>query len=186
LAKVVVFTEYGPPEVLHVVDVDDPTPAGTELRVGAAGVQPFGASYRRGVFAQYQPAMFPARMGNDAAGVVDAGGAEVTGFAVRDEVITFVDAVGYPDTLVTRTAQTVHKRPTMPWVEAGVLSASGQTADTALDALKITQRDHLLIHAAAGGGGSFAVQLAITRGAGVIGTANKPTMPTCATSAPRR
>ncbi len=57
----------------------------------------------------------------------------------------------------------------MSWPEAGVLSASGQTAHTALDALGLTAGDRLLIHAAAGGVGSFAVQLAAARGATVIG-----------------
>jgi enoyl reductase len=60
----------------------------------------------------------------------------------------------------------------MPWSEAGVLSASGQTAATALDELQVGAGDTLLIHAAAGGVGTFAVQLARARGATVIGTAS--------------
>lgn len=63
--------------------------------------------------------------------------------------------------------------PTMSWPEAGVLTASGQTAYTALDALDIQAGDTLLIHAAAGGVGSFAVQLAVVRGALVVGTASE-------------
>jgi enoyl reductase len=175
MARVVVFAEYGEPGVLHSVEVDDPQPADNEMRirVKAAGVQPFDASYRRGAFAQYKPAVFPARLGNEVAGVVDAIGRDVTEFAVGDQVIAFVDALGYADTIVAPATSAVHKPAAMTWSEAGVLSASGQTADTALDALGVTAGDRLLIHAAAGGVGSFATQLAAVRGATVIGTASK-------------
>lgn len=61
----------------------------------------------------------------------------------------------------------------MPWEEAGALTASGQTAHTALAVLGIGHRDTVLIHAAAGGVGSFAVQIARAWGARVIGTASE-------------
>ncbi|MEU9834106.1 NADP-dependent oxidoreductase [Streptosporangium sp. NPDC048047] len=175
MARVVVFTEYGEPDVLHVIDTEDPRPAegGIRVRVRAAGVQPFDAAYRRGDFARYRPAVFPARLGNEVAGVVDATGPGVTGFTAGDEVIAFVDAVGYADTVIAQAASAVRKPAAMPWPEAGVLSAAGQTADTALDALGVTAGDRLLIHAAAGGVGSFATQLAVARGATVIGTASE-------------
>lgn len=60
----------------------------------------------------------------------------------------------------------------MPWPEAGVLSASGQTAHIALQALKVQKGETILIHAAAGGVGAYAVQLAKAWGATVIGTAS--------------
>jgi enoyl reductase len=175
MAKIVVFTEYGEPEVLQVVEVDDPVPADGEvrIRVEAAGVQPFDARYRRGDFAAYRPAPVPAQLGNEAAGVIDAVGSGVVKFGVGDEVIAFVDSVGYADTLVTPATHVVYKPAEMPWPEAGVLSASGQTADTALEALGVGVGDRLLIHAAAGGVGSFAVQLAVARGARVIGSASE-------------
>jgi enoyl reductase len=61
----------------------------------------------------------------------------------------------------------------MPWEEAGVLSAAGQTAHIALSELKIGEGDTVLVHAAAGGVGTFAVQLAREWGAVVIGTASE-------------
>ncbi|MFC4589336.1 NADP-dependent oxidoreductase [Sphaerisporangium corydalis] len=175
MARIVVFAEYGEPEVLQVVEADDPHPAEGEIRVRvkAAGVQPFDAGYRRGAFAQYNPAVFPARLGNEVAGVVDMVGTGVTEFTAGEAIIAFVDSVGYADTVVAPASSAVRKPSAMPWTEAGVLSASGQTADTALDALNVTAGDRLLIHAAAGGVGSFATQLAIARGATVIGTASQ-------------
>lgn len=175
MAKVVVFAEYGEPEVLHIVDVEDPVPGPGEIRirVRAAGVQPFDAGYRRGAFDAYNPAPKPARLGNEVAGVIDAVGPEVTEFAGGEEVIAFVDGVGYADVVVAPAAQAVRKPATMPWAEAGVLSASGQTAHTALDVLGVTASDRLLVHAAAGGVGSFAVQLGVARGATVVGTASE-------------
>jgi enoyl reductase len=175
MARMVRFASYGPPEVLRVVEVDDPGPAPDQLRVRvrAAGVQPADALYRSGAFDRFRPATFPATIGNELAGVVDQVGAAVTGFAPGDEVIAFVDAVAYADTALVPAAHAVSKPAAMPWAEAGALSASGQTADTALDVLGIAVGDRLLVHAAAGGVGSFAVQLAVARGAVVVGTASE-------------
>lgn len=61
----------------------------------------------------------------------------------------------------------------MAWADAGVLAASGQTAHTALQELGAGPGDTVLIHAAAGGVGTFAVQLARARGAKVVGTASE-------------
>ncbi len=175
MAKIVVFTEYGDPEVLHLVDAPDPDVGAGQLliRVRAAGVQPFDCATRRGDFAAYNPVAFPARLGNEVAGVVGRVGDGVTGFAVGDEVIAFLTMAGYADTVVVPADQVGRKPEKMSWAEAGVLSASGQTAATALDELGVAAGDVLLVHAAAGGVGSFAVQLAVARGATVIGTASE-------------
>jgi NADPH:quinone reductase-like Zn-dependent oxidoreductase len=61
----------------------------------------------------------------------------------------------------------------MSWLEAGALSASGQTAATVLTDLGVGPDDTVLIHGAAGGVGTMAVQIAIARGAAVIGTASE-------------
>lgn len=173
MAKIVVFTQYGGPEVLHVVEVPDPVPGPGEIRIRirAAGVQPVDAAFRRGTYHQYLPATFPAQVGNEAAGTIDAVGPGVTDFAVDDDVIAFLDSTGYADTTLAPAGNAVSKPAAMSWPEAGVLSASGQTADTALEELGVSGGDRVLVHAAAGGVGSYAVQLAVARGASVIGTA---------------
>jgi enoyl reductase len=175
MARIVVFDEYGDPDVLHVTEVADP-PAGAgevRIRVKAAGVQPFDCLTRRGDFAAYRPLEFPVHLGNEVAGIIDQVGAGVTGFAAGDEVIAFLSMGGYGDTAVVPAAQAGRKPATMPWAEAGVPTASGQTAYTALDELGVKAGETLLIHAAAGGVGSFAVQLAKDRGSTVIGTASE-------------
>jgi enoyl reductase len=174
MSKAVVFTEYGGPDVLTVIDTDTPTPGPKQIRVRvkAAGVQPFDCLFRSGAARQWVPATFPQRLGNEFAGVVDALGEGVAAVAVGDEVIGWAMLGSIAEHVVVPAGDIVAKPASMPWSEAGALSASGQTASTALDRLRITSGDTVLIHAAAGGVGSFAVQIARARGATVIGTAS--------------
>ena len=87
MARIVVFATYGEPEVLHVVEAEDPEPSDGQIRirVEAAGVQPFDAAFRRGTFHRFQPARFPAQLGNEVTGIVDATGAGAVGFGIGDE-----------------------------------------------------------------------------------------------------
>ncbi|HLK01839.1 MAG TPA: NADP-dependent oxidoreductase [Streptosporangiaceae bacterium] len=174
MAKVVVFDGYGGPEVLHIAEVPDPEagPAQVRIRVRAAGVQPFDCATRRGDFATYNQLRFPVRLGNEAAGVIDQVGAGVSDFAPGDEAIAFMTMEGYADTVVVPAEQVAPKPATMPWPQAGGLTASGQTAWTALDELAVKPGETLLVHAAAGGVGSMAVQLGRIREAVVVGTAS--------------
>lgn len=80
---------------------------------------------------------------------------------------------GYATHVVVSQTSTVAVPNGMPWEQAGALAVSSQTADTALDALGLGPGDSLLLHAAAGGVGSAAVQLARRRGATVVGTASE-------------
>lgn len=105
--------------------------------------------------------------------MIEETGEGVTAFSVGDEVIGFVWANAYADHVVVGTDEVVPKPADMPWEEAGALSASGQTAHTALEQLGVAGGDTVLIHAAAGGVGTFAVQLARARGATVVGTASQ-------------
>jgi enoyl reductase len=179
MAKAIVFTEYGGPEVLHLADVPDtePGPGEVRIRVRAAGVQPADTRLRSGAWQSFMPVTFPARLGFEAAGVVDAVGPSVEGsgghdFFPGDEVLGPV-AGGYADTVVADDKLLVRKPIELSWAEAGALSASGQTASTALDELSVGRGETLLVHAAAGGVGQFAIQLAAARGARVIGTASE-------------
>jgi enoyl reductase len=175
MSKAVVFTQYGGPDVLEVVDSPAPAPGPGQIRVRvkAAGIQPFDCLFRGGAARQWVPATFPQRLGNELAGVVDAVGDGVTTASVGDEVIGWAMLGSIAEHVVIPASACVAKPARMPWPEAGALSASGQTASTALDRLRIADGEAVLIHAAAGGVGSFAVQIARARGAVVIGTASE-------------
>ncbi|MGC1405616.1 MAG: NADP-dependent oxidoreductase, partial [Candidatus Dormiibacterota bacterium] len=170
----IMFADYGPPEVLQPVHVDQPEPAAGQIRVAvrAAGVQPFDCTLRRGDLAQWMPLSLPSCLGNELAGTVEAIGAGVTAVAVGDEILGWQERACYAEEVLVEAEQVVAKPAGMPWEHAGVLSASGQTAHTAIEALGIAAGDTLLIHAAAGGVGSFALQIAVALGATVIGTAS--------------
>ncbi|MDX6206190.1 MAG: enoyl reductase [Frankiales bacterium] len=172
--RAIVYDRFGGPEVLHLAEVEEPTPGAgqVQIRVRTAGVNPVDAKQRRGDFAAAVPARFPQRLGNEYAGVVAALGAGVTGLAVGAEVFGSATGQCYAEAVVVDATEVVAKPPEMPWQIAGTLSAVGQTAYTALNALDVQPGDTLLVHAAAGGVGSIAVQLARQRGAAVIGTAS--------------
>ena len=174
MSRAIVFHEYGDPSVLTLVDVEPPPPEpGTVLlRVKAAGLQPFDNLFRSGAMAAFMPATFPQGIGKEAAGVVEAVGSGVTRFAPGDEVLGWVESGAVAEHVVVPADQLVRKPPAMPWAEAGALSASGQTAHTALTHLAVKAGETVLIHAAAGGVGGHAVQIAVAWGAKVIGTAS--------------
>ena len=175
MSRAVVFSTYGGPEVLHVIDVEPPQPSAGQVRVHvkAAGVQPFDSLFRSGAAHQWVPAHFPQRLGNEFAGTVDALGDGVEGVGVGDEVLGWAMLASHAEHVVVEATDVVAKPPGMPWEEAGVLSASGQTAATALRLLGVGAGDTVLIHAAAGGVGTFAAQIATAKGARVIGTASE-------------
>jgi enoyl reductase len=173
MSKAIVFTEYGDPDVLQLVDIPAPEPGPGQVRVRmkAAGVQPADTRTRSGAWRAWMPVHFPARLGNEGAGVIDAVGPGASGFTVGNEILGPA-AGAYADSVLFQADQIVAKPAIMPWIEAGTLSASGQTAHTALEDLGVGAGDTVLIHAAAGGVGHLAVQLARLRGALVVATAS--------------
>jgi enoyl reductase len=173
LSKAIVFDEYGPPSVLRLVDREETAPAPSEvrIRVKAAGIQPFDCLFRSGAARQWMSAQFPQGLGNEFAGAVDAVGAGVSSFRIGDEVLGWALLRSHAELVRAPEEAIVRKPASMPWPEAGVLSASGQTAATAISAIGVGPADVVIVHAAAGGVGSMAVQLARAAGARVIGTA---------------
>ncbi len=174
MSKALIFAEYGGPETLQVIDVEPPRPGHGQIRVRvhAAGIQPFDCLFRRGAARQWVPATFPQRIGNEFAGVVDEVGGGVS-LAVGDEVLGWAMLGATAEHVVVPATDVVAKPANMTWPQAGSLSASGQTASTALDRLRVAAGDVVVIHAAAGGVGSLAVQIARARGVRVIGTASE-------------
>ena len=105
--------------------------------------------------------------------MIDEVGVEVTGFAAGDEVFGSValSRLGGASAEFAVLRFWSVKPPSMSWVEAGAAGTSIETATRALDVLDVRPGTTLLIDGAAGGVGSVAVQLAVARGARVIGTA---------------
>jgi NADPH:quinone reductase-like Zn-dependent oxidoreductase len=171
--KAVVIDEFGGPGVLHVADRELPEPGAGQVRVRvrAAGVNGIDGTIRSGAAQQMFPTQLPAVLGLEIAGTVDGVGPGVEGLAAGDDVLGFADGGGYAEYAL---ATTVAPKPAeLGWTEAAALPVAAETALRVLRLLEVTQGDTLLIHGAAGGVGTVAVQLAVARGAIVIGTASE-------------
>jgi NADPH:quinone reductase-like Zn-dependent oxidoreductase len=173
----VVAAGFGGPESLKVVDEEPPAPGPGEvlLEVRAAGVNPIDAKSYSGAFGS-DPAQLPIRLGYEAAGVVRAVGPDAEGPAgpvrVGDEVIAYRITGGYAEQVVVPASAVVPKPAAMSWEAAAGLMLAGVTAVHALHVVHAAPGETLLVHGAAGGVGSVAVQLAAARGVRVIGTAS--------------
>ena len=177
VATVVLATEYGEPDVLTLIDEATPEPGPGEVRleVRAAGVNPADVKSYSGAFGT-NPAELPMRLGYEAAGVVTAVGPDAVGPAgpvsVGDEVIAFRISGAYASEITVAAASVVPKPAALRWEQAGGLLLTGVTAVHLLTATDVGPGDTVLIHAASGGVGLMAVQLAKSRGARVIATAS--------------
>jgi NADPH:quinone reductase-like Zn-dependent oxidoreductase len=179
--RAVTYDRFGGPEVLEVRDVDDP-PVGPDtvlVRTAATSVNPVDWKVREGYLQGAFPHHLPIIPGWDVAGVVEAvGPAVVTGLEVGDEVWGYVrrDDVkfGTAAELVPAPQRTVARKPgALELREAAAVPLAGLTAYQALaEALDVGRGDRVLVHAAAGGVGQFAVQIAAALGAEVVGTAS--------------
>jgi len=169
--KAVQFSRFGGPEVLELVDTPEPVPEAGQVRVAvhAAGVNPADTKIRRGLMGDRD---LPAGLGIELAGTVDALGTNVDGLALGDEVLGFGATPTYAQFALAVPANLVAKPATLDWPTAAALGVGSRTAYRVLELLHVTEGDVLLIHAAAGAVGLFAVQLALVRGATVIGTAS--------------
>ncbi|MGH3097592.1 MAG: NADP-dependent oxidoreductase [Streptosporangiales bacterium] len=174
MSKAVRFSEYGGPEVLELVEVDDASPGQgkVRVRVKTAGVNPADIKVRSGRMEGF-PTHFPQGLGNDFAGVIEEIGDGVTALAAGDEVLGFTAFRAYAEYVTVPERQVTHKPEALSWDVAGSLSVAGQTAREGLDRLGVGKDDTLLVHAAAGGVGGVLVQLAAREGATVVGTASE-------------
>ncbi|MFF0815304.1 NADP-dependent oxidoreductase [Rhodococcus sp. NPDC003318] len=176
MAKTVVATAFGGPEVLTVVDeaVPDPAPGQVQVRLRAVGVNPFDYKVYSGAVGA-DPANLPVRPGIEASGVVVAVGDDPVGptgpIAVGDEVIVDPGTGTYTELITVPAAVTFAKPQNLTWEQAAALLSSGTTAVDALTTVRVAAGDTLLIHGASGSVGTATAQLALARGATVIGTA---------------
>ncbi|MFC5803616.1 NADP-dependent oxidoreductase [Streptomyces formicae] len=180
--KAISYRRYGGPEVLEYGDLPEPKlgPDHVLVKVRAAGVNPVDWKAREGHLDGVLDTVFPVVPGWDVAGVVVQPGPSVPEFAVGDEVMGYVRedflSRGTCAEYVAAPVRTLARKPrNLTFEEAACLPLAGLTAYQVLtQALSIGQGDTVLVHAAAGGVGSMAVQLAHHFGARVIGTASEP------------
>ncbi len=177
--RIVVATEAGAPDVLRVEEMPVPEPIPTEVlvRVHAAGVNPVDWKTRKGEGMAGVLGEPPWRIGWDVAGVVEEVGMGVTRFRPGDEVFGmpwFPRAAGAYADYVTCPARQLALRPEgLEFTAAAALPLAGLTAWQALvDTAGLQAGQRVLVHAAAGGVGHLAVQIAKALGAEVYGTAS--------------
>ncbi|MGW0313407.1 NADP-dependent oxidoreductase [Streptomyces flavidovirens] len=179
--KAITYRTYGSPDVLSYEDVPEPKlgPDSVLVRVKAAAVNPVDWKIQAGYLDSVLDAVFPVIPGWDVAGVVEQAGHGVTEFAPGDEVIGYVreDFVsrGTFAEYVAAPVRTLARKPAnLSFEEAAGLPLAGLTAYQALvHQLKAAEGETVLVHAAAGGVGSLAVQIARALGVRVIGTASE-------------
>jgi len=169
---------YGGPEVLKYEEAPLPKPGPGEalVRVHAAGVNPVDWKIREGYFKGRVNHSLPLILGWDLSGVVEATGSGVEGLKGDDEVYSRPDIArdgAYAEYIVVRETEVALKPKSIAHVPAAAIPLAALTAWQSLfDSARLSAGQKVLIHAAAGGVGSFAVQLAKWKGAYVIGTAS--------------
>lgn len=170
--RAIQFDSYGPPDVLHVAEVPEPTagPGQVRIRVHAAGVNPFDYKLRSGMMARGAALETATIPGLEAAGVVDQVGEGVTGVKLGDAVFG-LGAATYAEFAVLRAWAL--KPAEISFEQAAALAVAGETATRMLAALGLETGRTVLVHGAAGGVGQAAVQLALEAGLSVIGTASE-------------
>jgi NADPH:quinone reductase-like Zn-dependent oxidoreductase len=174
--KAIRIHQYGDASVLRVDDAPVPDIAAGEVlvRVVAAAVNPVDWKIREGHLSKMMPYTLPLTLGWDVSGVVEAMGEGVTKFGLGDAVYGRPDLARngtYAEYAAIREDELASKPLTISHVDAASLPLAGITAHEALfrvGALRAGQT--VLVHAASGGVGSLAVQLARHHGAQVIAT----------------
>lgn len=177
--RAMIYTEYGDPSTLQLQEVAMPilSPGAVLIRIERASVNPVDWKVMSGGLDGLIETVFPVIPGWDVSGVVEAVGPDTPEFSPGDRVAsygrtdlihngTFAEFVALPATSVAAVPEGVG------FDAAAGLPLTGLTALRSLETLELTAEDALLIHAASGGVGYLAAQLARELGATVIGTAS--------------
>ncbi|OKJ71749.1 NADP-dependent oxidoreductase [Streptomyces sp. CB02460] len=179
--KAISYSRFGDEDVLEYGERPDPKvgPDTVLVKVRAAAVNPVDRQAREGNLDGMLDTVFPVIPGWDVSGVVVQPGVAVDEFAVGDEVIGYVRedflSRGTFAEYVAAPVRTLARKPLrLSFEEAAGLPLAGLTAYQVLHrTLRVQEGDTVLVHAAAGGVGSLAVQLARHAGCRVIGTASE-------------
>lgn len=178
--RAITYSRYGGADVLELTDQPTPKvgPDSVLVRVKAASVNPVDWKVREGYLDQVMDVQFPVVPGWDVAGVVERVGLDTPEYQVGDEVFgyvrrdwmhggTFAEYVAAP-------VRTLARKPaSLSFEEAAAVPLAGLTAYQSIQRAGVTAGQTVLVHAAAGGVGGFAVQIAKALGATVVGTASE-------------
>jgi NADPH:quinone reductase and related Zn-dependent oxidoreductases len=178
--KAIAIKKFGGPDVLEELDLPAPQPGPNEvlLRIKAAGVNPVDVKIRDGLFKDRMPYEFPIVLGWDAAGVVEAVGAQHNQYKKGDELFAYcrkerIHDGSYGEYIVLESRHLARKPKTFSFEEAAAIPLAGLTAYQCLfEGRPLQAGETILIHAGAGGVGGYAIQLAMNAGARVLTTAS--------------
>jgi NADPH:quinone reductase-like Zn-dependent oxidoreductase len=168
--RVVQFDEYGPPEVLHLAERDEPVagPGEVRIRVVAAGLNPADYKWRSGTFREGAPLRLPHVLGYDAAGFVDAVGPGVTAFRPGDRIVANVRG-GYAELAIAQAAHSAKAPDGVDLAAVAVLPCAGLSGLQLIeDHVRPLPGETVLITGATGAAGRAAVHAAQILGARVV------------------
>lgn len=175
--KAIKIYEFGGPEVMKIADAECPVPQADQILVKmyASGVNPADYVVRQGGNEILKPFLkLPLVPGLDGAGEVEAAGSAVTGFKKGDKVYGIPDFMGgtYAEFIAAKAGQFALMPNNLSFNEAGAIPSCALMAWSGMELGKVGAGQRVLIHGAAGGIGSLALQLAKSKGAYVTGTAS--------------
>ncbi|MFI8854554.1 NADP-dependent oxidoreductase [Streptomyces sp. NPDC053499] len=169
------FDRFGAADVLapREVELPDPGPGQVRIAVRTAGVNPLDCKIRSGAMQELFPLPLPHVPGLEAAGVVESVGPEVDELAVGDEVFGWTTTGSYAGHALAEAGRVARRPYRLGWAEAAAVPTAAETALRCFRLLDLKPGETLLVHAAAGGVGTLALQFAAARGIRVIGTASE-------------
>ncbi len=171
--KAIEFDDYGPPEVLHIADVETPEagPGQVQLRVAAASVNPADVKWRSGALRSFSSVALtlPHIVGYDVSGTVLSAGPGVNRFRPGDRIVTALPKAGYAEVAVAEEAACAHLPDDVDFVQAAALPCAALTGVQMVErAIAPHRGETILITGATGAVGRFALAAALDMGTRVI------------------
>ena len=167
---------YETAPVVEEIAMPDVGPDEVLVRIAASALNPLDVKLQQGAMHWFFPLEFPYTIGTDLAGTIDRIGSDVTGWSEGDEVVARLDPTegGALAEFAAVPASYLVKAPgSLPISQAAGIATTGGTAWQALfEVADLKSGQTVLVHAGAGGVGSFAIQFARSAGARVIATAS--------------
>lgn len=169
------LTEYGGTDRFQLADVPTPEPGPGELliKIAVIGLNQIEVKIRRGWMQDQIPINFPAILGNEVAGTVEAVGEGVADWSRGDRVVGLVGSGAYCQFATARADQVTRVPDTLSLTNAATLPTAAETARRVIALLAPTTGETVVVNGAAGAVGTVAVQLLVQAGVRVVATAGE-------------